>query len=431
MNFSHAFKERRKYTRYHSDVKLVDEVFTFFKQHEPWTYELKTLSETVNIPEPVLCRWRKSFERDPSYRPGGKYGKHRRSFTDEQEAAVKDFLITQYIVPGRIVRRKHLRGILFDLWKSFDLASRGNIQKNFFSNHFILLFCKRNGLSLRQMRKKKRSLLNHEETAAFERELDEIFRIYPRRCILNMDESAWNFVYTCGQVLAITGKEEVDARLPDDYRKSFTVIATISASGDRYPPLFLAQGTTNACHKQFEGMLSEDEDYLLHHSKGGNTNDDVMVFYLHKIRELVGEPCALILDQYAAHVSETTKRTAEECNIRLVYIPVSGTDVYQPLDLRVFGALKSTACSMIYDRIFETDGGLTKPQAADLFVKIWKKMSISVIKSAWQLIKNDEEESDDDDSDAYLLTKGDMNFSLRDSTESESESDSESDSESE
>ena len=140
------------------------------------------------------------------------------------------------------------------------------------------------------------------------------------------------------------------------------------------------------------------------------TNDDVMVFYLRKIRELVGEPCALILDQYAAHVSETTKRTAEECNIRLVYIPVSGTDVYQPLDLRVFGALKSAACSMIYDKIFETDGSLTKPQAADLFVKIWKKMNINVIKSAWIMIKDDEEESDNDDSESYLITKRDKNF---------------------
>jgi hypothetical protein len=150
------------------------------------------------------------------------------------------------------------------------------------------------------------------------------------------------------------------------------------------------------------------------------TNDDVMVFYLRKIRELVGESCA--------HVSETTKRTAEECNIRLVYIPVSDTDVYQPLDLRVFGALKSTACSMIYDKIFETDGSLTKPQAADLFVKIWKKMNINVIKSAWRMIKDDEEESDNDDSESYLITKRDKNFSLSDysTDESESESDSES-----
>ena len=64
------------------------------------------------------------------------------------------------------------------------------------------------------------------------------------------------------------------------------------------------------------------------------------------------------------------KEPPKNGNIRLVYIPVSGTDVYQPLDLRVFGALKSTACSMIYDKIFDS---LTKPQAADLFVKIWKK----------------------------------------------------------
>lgn len=55
-------------------------------------------------------------------------------------------------------------------------------------------------------------------------------------------------------------------------------------------------------------------------------------------------------------------------------------------------------------------------------------MNINVIKSAWRMIKDDEEGSDNDDSESYLITKRDKNFSLSDysTDESESESDSES-----
>ena len=45
-----------------------------------------------------------------------------------------------------------------------------------------------------------------------------------------LDETALNFVYKRGKVHALTGKEEVDAQLPDDIRKSFTAISTITAA---------------------------------------------------------------------------------------------------------------------------------------------------------------------------------------------------------
>lgn len=415
MNFSHAYKETRKYNKYYKDAELVDEILQYFATHESWTYKLKDLASKVNIPSSVLCKWRKNYENDHSYRPGGKYGSHRRRFTDVQERAIKDFLVIQYIIPGKIVRRKHLRAIFFNIWKSYDLESRGTLEHNFFTNHFVTNFCKRNSLSLRQMRKKKRSEIDEEEAQQFANDFLEVFSNMPWNLILNMDETPWNFVYTRGEVLAQKGTEEVNAKLPEDYRKCFTTIATISADGNRFPPIFLAKGSTNKCHQQFEGMTSDDNDYLLYHSAGGNTDDEVMDFYLHRVHEWVqNKHCALILDQYKSHVSESTKRIAQELNIRLVFVPTSGTDLYQPLDLRVFGTLKSMACSAFYDHAFETDESFTKPMAADLFVKLWKKLGRNVIVSAWKLA---DFSSSDDENDS------DPTFSPHDS-EYDSEADS-------
>lgn len=149
MSFSHAYKETRKYRRYHHDNKLVDEILAFFSSHDESTYKLSELSRKTNIDAKVLSKWRIEFKKDPEYRPGGRIGYHRRRFTDVQERAIAEMLRIQYVLPGIVVRRKHLRSIFFEVWKSFDLNVRGKLTKNFFSNKFVRNFCKRNNFSFR------------------------------------------------------------------------------------------------------------------------------------------------------------------------------------------------------------------------------------------------------------------------------------------
>ena len=199
-------------------------------------------------------------------------------------------------------------------------------------------------------------------------------------------------------MLAITGKEEVDAQLPDDYRKSFSVLATIGADGKKYPPVFIAKGKTNASEKQFDGMTSEPERYVLSHSEGGNTDEFVMISYLRKVHEWVQrENCALILDRYPSHQTEAVKNEAQKLGITLIYIPTSATELYQPLDRRIFGALKSKASSKFSDHAFSTQSEYTKAQAADLFLVCWNELMPELILSAWRLCENEEEDVADED----------------------------------
>ena len=385
-DFSHIFTRTRKYTRYYQDRKLVKEVLRFFATHPRKSYVLRDIATKTGIDENVLSKWRSAYEIDNSFVPGGRKGQHRRNFTVVQEKAVADFLRIQYVKTGRIVRRKHLRNIMFELWKSFDPENRGLTSHNFFSYHFINNFCKRNGLSFRRMRKKKRTEIDSEDVDRYAKEYAEIFASFAWNRILNMDETAWQYVFCRGQTLAETGTEEVNAQLPDDYRLTFTVIATISAAGAKFPPVFLANGKTNVCHQQFRGMKSEDSEYELYHSSGGNTDDKVMSFYLEKVHKwMKNEPCALILDKYASHISEATMMKAEALNIRLVFIPTSATDIYQPLDVRIFGTLKSIASSEFDNHVFDHDRGFTKAEAADMFIKCWKKLTNKFIVSAWSI----------------------------------------------
>ena len=134
MEFTHKFKATRKYTKYYQDSELVDEVLAYFRDHDPNTYSLRDVANSTNIEYSVLCKWRINFNKDHTYRPGGKYGSHRRRFTDVQERAVADLIRIQYVVSGIIVRRKNLKAILFDLWKTFDPETRVRVQHNFFQS---------------------------------------------------------------------------------------------------------------------------------------------------------------------------------------------------------------------------------------------------------------------------------------------------------
>ena len=45
MNFSHSYKETRKYRKYHQDHQLVDEVLCFFNEHNEKEYSLIELGK--------------------------------------------------------------------------------------------------------------------------------------------------------------------------------------------------------------------------------------------------------------------------------------------------------------------------------------------------------------------------------------------------
>ena len=323
--FSHKLKVPRRYIAAYKDKKLVEEVIDALKSFPP--PKLKDISEESGIPYSIIQYWNAKLKKDQDYIPGELIGSHRRLFTEEQETNIAEMIKIQFIQFGVIIRRKHLRHILFEAWKSLDLENRQHHSgRKIMSSQFLKGFCRRNRLSFRAMRKNKRSTIDQREVDLYTQEICEVFRDYPKQRIANADETAWNYVFKRGEVLAMTGKEEVDARLPDDYKKSFTVISTITADGGKLPPVFLATGKTYRCHQQFEGMETDPQEYEIFHSPGGNTDEQTMIFYLKKFHQWMNsQPSALVVDRYPSHISETVFDTAQMLGIRLVLIPTSAT----------------------------------------------------------------------------------------------------------
>ena len=394
--FSHKLKIPRAYVQAYKDEQLTNEVINKLKEQNHPT--LKVISQESGIPYGTIKFWNKQLQEDPNYIPGLLIGQHKRLFSKDQEENIADMIKTQYIKHGIMMQRRHLRKILIEAWKSFDLENRQKMScRNMISYQFLKGFCNRNHLSFREMRKKRRSDVNQREVDIYTAELLNAFKTFGYERTLNMDETAWNYVYKRGKVLSIKGQEEIDASLPDDYRKSFTAISTISAAGRKFPPIFLATGKTLRCHHQFDGMESNPSDYEIYHSEGGNTDEGVMMFYLEKLKRWMNDnPCALVIDRYRAHTSDSVLTYANELDIQIVLIPTSATDMYQPLDKRVFGVMKSAAAMEFGDKAFESHEAYNKPEAADLFVSIWNRLSSHVILSAWD--KSDDEYEDESES---------------------------------
>ena len=398
--FTNPYRKKRSYQQYNKDENLVREVLQHFPAIKDNILKISTVAKAANLPYNTVNQWYHRWEANNAYVPGKLLGKHRRLFTDDQELFIADFIRINYIIPGFIVKRKHLRRQLHELWVSIDPPRRSRVTKVRVSHHFLKDFCKRHKFSFRRMRKKKRSEVSEEEVRQYAEEYMQIIQEYPMNRILNADETPWNLVFNKGDVLAETGTESVAAQMTEDYRKSFTAFCTIVANGDRLPPLFLAQGSTNACHHQFDGMTSDPTKFEIYHSTGGNTNEDVMLFYLELVSKWMnGERCALIIDRYTAHRTENVLNKARSLGIRLVFIPTSATDKYQPLDRRVFGALKSMGADVVDDFVFRTNSAPTKAESADFFVSCWYNLSRRTIASAWDLTENCDSEDDENDED--------------------------------
>ena len=382
---SGEFAYQKRYQKYYLKVDLIQLVFDYFEVcsnvHIPPNF--CRLERLTNIKRRSLNYYHSKWKVNRSYRPGQNFGLGRRLFTNEQEQQISELLRMQYINVGIAIRRRHLKSMLWEFYKSFDPEVREFMDERRLSYRFINDFTKRNKLSFRMIRSKKREEVDQSQVELFITEVNNIIEYLPLNRIFNMDETPVNFVFLHGKVLANVG-DQVTAHLPNDFKQSFTAICTISLDCKLFPTIFLATGKTDLCHRQFDGIETRYPYKIMH--SGGNTSTDVMFDYLELLHDWANkEPCALLIDQYRSHITSPVVAKASKLNIELIYVPKSGTDKYQPLDRRVFGAVKAKYAMKVADRIFENSTPISKPEAASCFIRAWNTVSLATLITAWRI----------------------------------------------
>jgi hypothetical protein len=110
-------------------------------------------------------------------------------------------------------------------------------------------------------------------------------------------------------------------------------------------------------------------------------------------------PICLILYQYRTHDTAAFQAKAEHLGISLLWIPKGATGIYQSLDRRVFGALRSKGRVKWRSYYFEYNSRCDTQTAAALLIASWNELSDSVIAAGWNFDEPPAELDSDDSSD--------------------------------
>jgi L-rhamnose mutarotase len=96
------------------------------------------------------------------------------------------------------------------------------------------------------------------------------------------------------------------------------------------------------------------------------------------------------LDCFSAHRNGEIRQKAIEYNINLHFVPVGLTGDYQPLDVRVFGALKAIAKNAWHENyMIHRNKDQNKASAIEILLHPWNKITEKVIESSWTIFNVD------------------------------------------
>jgi hypothetical protein len=251
---------------------------------------------------------------------------------------------------------------------------------------------KRNRFSLRRQHFKRRSRVTEAEVEHWKQQMAHLFETADHDYILNCDETAWklypNNILTWWEI----GADDVSIKVDGDEKGMITVLATISASKNKWPLFFVAKGKTVRVESSQIGEVGSN---WRAHSETGWMRGELFVDYLHHLRSQVSNAAQtihLICDVHASHRTPDVKQAARELNIVLLYIPAGATDRLQPLDRCIFGALKSEARRLFRERISaNAELKRSKRDAVEDMLVAWARLSDETLQAAWDVYESQEE----------------------------------------
>ena len=339
------------------------------------------IQRQTGIPRACLTRWRALLlqGREPWQTP------HRRphyGLPQQTEDAIYD------AIRARIEGHEYCpRALLRSLANQYGRQVNPNFKAG---RSWVKGFLRRYGLSLRVAHPRRRTAPNDGVLAAFLQELELATRELPSNLIFNMDETAWRLFNGQLTTIARRGSDEVAPVARLDERSCFTVICTVSLRGDKLTPWVILKGTTKRCEASYRNdprlrRLLAARKLVITHSDNGWATRRVMRRYLEWLADKARHHWSyLVWDLYASHRHQEVKDTATENSINLAYVPAGQTSLWQPLDVRVFGALKAHANSLLDAEC--VNRSLTEMNMVDallILVRAWDDLPSETITSAW------------------------------------------------
>lgn len=369
---------------------MIDAIFRRFEESQEFGL-VSELHRKYHIPVSTLARWRQKHAEDSEWRPYNTsvHGLHHRIFSDAQEAAIKEFVFDNYIKPGIIFRNRDFPKIAMQAFLE-NFGDDDELKDFRCSGHFVRDFMRRQNISLRRAHVKRRPVRNQspDDIEKWVGEVKQLLATVPNDRVLNGNETGWKIAPNNLHTWAESGSDNIQVKCQDDDKKSLTVMATVSASGTRLPLFVISKGATERSERS---QIGDIYPHFTSHSTASWMTTECFKEYLSMLREQYkgGEELYLILDSFSVHKSAAVQEFATGLNIHLMFIPAGMTDKLQPLDVRIFGVMKSIARSYLVREMQElADQKIGMPKAIQILVRSWEQLSSETITSAWSVYRD-------------------------------------------
>jgi hypothetical protein len=392
---------RRKFGRPHRDYarrkKELDSIFDEdFPDIENDLQTLGKIGHETQIPQSTLYRWHKTWRTDQSWRPWREqaHAEHQRIFTKEEEEAIREFIVTNYLIPARLFTNQEFREVAVDAFLT-KYRDCGRVPEFNCSDGFIHSFKDRNNFSSRRSHYKRRP--DYDQTVLDEW-VDEMRKVIsttrPDR-IVNCDETCWRVFPTGLRTWGSRGSDNIRLLIRGNEKDSLTALCSVTAARTKLPMVLIATGKTERAERSQLGDISP---HIPMHSESGWVTAENFEEYLRLLKQqLPGDDLIyLVLDCYSVHRNQRIRDAAADLGIVLKFVPAGMTDELQPLDRAVFGIMKSAMRRMWRQYCADCENPrLTLQVGAQFLMRAWERVSAHVIANGWRIDEGDDGDLDD------------------------------------
>ena len=335
------------------------------------------------------------IKKDPNFDPlVTKCGQHLRIFTNEEEDAITDYIITNILLQGILFTDEDFEELIMNafLEKHRNDPEDATIRQFTVSKGFIYDFKKNHRITSKKCHTKRRPD-NKKYDKFFVADIEDVFRNNELRYIINIDETGWDVIPGNIRTWHMVGTDHVVRYVNANDKEKVTVVAAIAADGTKLPLQFIAKGTTPAV---LESQIGDVNYHFRSYSENGWTTEVTFIEYLTGLRGYFGfedrNTLHILLDVFRAHITDNVKKACTGLNIKLHLIPAGMTDEIQPLDLKIFGPMKSYARYLFRSRlqgldIDKSNCKRTKLDACQDMVRAWERLSSDTIQDSFSHLK--------------------------------------------
>ena len=189
--------------------------------------------------------------------------------------------------------------------------------------------------------------------------------------IWNCDETGFCTSAAVSKILAKRGDKDVQLTMGGSGRDYITVLGAGCADGTRLPPYIVYKGK-NLWHRWIEGgpsgsVFSVSDSGWMEHA---NFMQWFEKLFLPAVKHLTSKfPVILFFDGHHSHMSLELIEMARTNNIHLVCFPPHCTHILQPLDVSVFGPLKTSWKSVLKMHQLETCAAVVTKEDFPMLLK--------------------------------------------------------------